>query len=173
MREKEAKLLYEMNKRASITVITPCGETESFEVEKVVIQGTIYGPQLCCSSTSKIDEIGETRPETFISKELSIGTLVYVDDIGSGGFKTTIEEAGRNLREMERKKGFSFNTDKTKNMVVKTGKEQVEEVEIEVQMEKIEKVEKYKYLGNWMGENQKLTSQIKEKEKEAVIHRSK
>ena len=37
-------------------------------------------------------------------------------------------------------------------MVIRTGKERIEEVDIEVEKGKIGKAEEYSYLGNWINE---------------------
>ena len=47
-----------------------------------------------------MDEIGEKRPETFITPDTSIGALVYVDDIAMAGSVSTSGNRG-NLREKE------------------------------------------------------------------------
>ena len=52
MRERKAVMLYNMNEKARIMVETPCGNTETFETERIVKQGTIFGSQLSCSSTA-------------------------------------------------------------------------------------------------------------------------
>lgn len=44
MREKEIKLIYEMNKEARIVVDTPAGLTKEVRVEKIVKQETVFGP---------------------------------------------------------------------------------------------------------------------------------
>ena len=74
------------------------------------------------------------------------------------------EESGKNLQQIENKKGIRFNTDKTNYMIVKTGKEKIREPEIVVERGSV----KYNYLGNWIGEDGKSTMQIEEKEKEAT-----
>ena len=53
MREKEAAVVYRMNKMARPRVGTPYGETEEIVADRIVKQGTVYGPQLCCSSTER------------------------------------------------------------------------------------------------------------------------
>ena len=50
-------------------------------------------------------------------------------------------------------------------MVIKTGKKEIEGIEIEVKKGKIRKVEKYKYLGNWLGEQGNVKEQINELER--------
>ena len=76
-----------MNQRANIKVITPFGETEEIKVEKIVKQGTVFGPLLCCGNTSRINTIGDVMPATFVTKDTAVGALVYVDDIGMAGSK--------------------------------------------------------------------------------------
>ena len=46
-----------MNRRAIIKIDTPVGETESKEVEKIVKQGTVFGPQLCCMNSARIKDM--------------------------------------------------------------------------------------------------------------------
>jgi hypothetical protein len=60
IREREITTLKAMNKKATIIVETPSGNKNEFEVHNIVKQGTIYGPQLCCVSTTQINEIKET-----------------------------------------------------------------------------------------------------------------
>ena len=78
MREREAAIVYKMNERAAITIKTPYGETEEIIADRIVKQGTVYGTQLCCCSTERVNEIGEKRPQTMISQNMAIEALVYV-----------------------------------------------------------------------------------------------
>ena len=54
---EEVMLLHEIDKIIEIQILTPCGE-EVIRINKVVKQGTIFGPILCCSNTAKIDGMG-------------------------------------------------------------------------------------------------------------------
>ena len=49
----DTKLLYEMNKKAEIIVDTTVGQTESINIKEIVKQGSIFGPVMCCTTTSK------------------------------------------------------------------------------------------------------------------------
>ena len=49
--------LYEMNKTSNIAVDTPVGKTSSITVQEAVKQGTIFGPIMCCASTSNFSII--------------------------------------------------------------------------------------------------------------------
>ena len=70
---------------------------------------------------------------------------------------------------MEKEKGFRFNTDKTKYLIIKMGMEKIKEPEMEVEMGTIKRTCKYKFLGNWIGEDGKAAAQIEEKEKEIKV----
>ena len=66
-----------MNKKATVTVQTPCGETSSFDTEPIVKAGTVSGPILCSSSTG---EYGEENVGVCIGTVV-IPSLLYVDDL--------------------------------------------------------------------------------------------
>ena len=52
------KVLYEMNKETDVIIKTPVGKIENIQV-KVVKQGIIFGPIMCCAETSTVNSIGE------------------------------------------------------------------------------------------------------------------
>ena len=129
-------------------------------------QGTIFGPLLCCGNTSQITKIGEDA-RTVISPHMSIAPLTYVDDIAAAGSSAIVKAVGKKLVKMEEEKKYTFNTDKTNYMVVKTGKknEKEQELDMKVKRGKIERVKRYKILGNWMSESGKVNEQIAEIER--------
>ena len=159
MREREIHVLLEMNKTARMKISTPYGKTEEIHLEKIVKQGTVYGPQLCCASTDKINSVGTAHP-VVVSPGVEIKNLIYVDDIAAVGNKEMVEEAGKNLKIMEDQKGFVFNTEKTNYINIRTGREKEEEVIINVTKGRIEKKEEYKYLGNWITTNGTVEKQL-------------
>ena len=56
----DMKILYKMNKKkAKIIVDTTVGQTESISIKEIVKQGSIFGPIMCCATTSKVNNIGE------------------------------------------------------------------------------------------------------------------
>ena len=68
--------LYEINKTSNIVVDTPVGKTSSITVEEVVKQGTIFGPIMCCASTSRVNEIQEAVKYEY--GKVEIGMLVFM-----------------------------------------------------------------------------------------------
>ena len=57
-KEKEITYIYNLNKKSRVVVDTPAGLTEEIELGEIVKQGTVLGPQLCCTSTQKINQMG-------------------------------------------------------------------------------------------------------------------
>ena len=56
----DIKILYEVNKKAEIIVDTTVGQTENISIKETVKQGSIFGPIMCCATTSRVNNIGET-----------------------------------------------------------------------------------------------------------------
>ena len=96
--------------------------------------------------------------------------MVFVDDIMAGGGTDTVEEAGKNLKEMERKKGYTFNVGegKTQYLTIRNGKKPEEEPEIELTNGKVMKTEEYKFLGNWIDSKGTVERQLDEVERRTI-----
>ena len=119
------KILYEMNKETDIIVRTPVGNTDNIQVKEVVKQGTIFGPIMCCAETSTVNSIGEEVKYSY--GKINIGMPVFMDDIATAGKAEHIKKGIKNCARMEKEKKMSFGLKKTKYMIVKTGREKVEE----------------------------------------------
>ena len=76
--EKEyLQLIYNLNKKAGVTVQTPLGPTSVFNTDPIVKQGTVLGPCLCSSSTG---EYCGVNPGVSVGSTI-ISSLLYVDDV--------------------------------------------------------------------------------------------
>ena len=76
--EKEyLQLIYNLNKRAVVTVQTPFGPSPTFETDPIVKQGTVLGPCMCSSSTG---EYCGRNPGVCVGTTV-ISSLLYVDDV--------------------------------------------------------------------------------------------
>ena len=118
---QEAKLLYQLNKKAIIIVQTPVGETRQIEVQEISKQGTLYGPILCDVNTDKVNNIG-TKNITTIGPGIQCEASIYVDDIEqAGSHAKIIERTATNCVAMEDMRKFTFNNEveKTAFMVIK------------------------------------------------------
>ena len=169
---QEAKLVYELNKKARITVKTPVGKTNPIEVEEITKQGTLYGPILCDINTDKVNSIG-TKNISTIGPNIKCEASVYVDDIEQAGSHiNTIEGTARNCATMEDVRKFTFNngTDKTAFMINNPKKESknIQELRNRVKRGEIKRTNEYKYLGEWYNEKGNHEKSIKAREGKAM-----
>ena len=76
-------LLYKLNKNNSISVKTPYGLTERFNVENIIMQGTVFGPIACTASISKLGDIAYNngKPLLMYKDSVFVPPLGMIDDI--------------------------------------------------------------------------------------------
>ena len=155
----DIKILYEMNKNAEVIVDTTVGQTESISIKEIVKQGSIFGPIMCCATTSRVNNIGETVQYSY--GKVDIGMSIYMDDIAAAGGIAEIRKGIRNCAKMEKEKKMRYGLKKTKYMMVKTGKEREEIVQENVKSGEVCKTETYHYLGITINEEGNLEEHIK------------
>ena len=153
------KILYEMSKETDTIIRTPVGNTDNIQVKEVVKQGTIFGPIMCCAETFTVDRIGEEVKYRY--GEINIGMPVFMDDIATAGKTEHIKKGINNCARMEKKKKISFGLEKTKYMIVKTGREE-EDINETVKAGRIQRIDKCKYLGMTISTDGQLAEHIKE-----------
>ena len=162
----DATMVYKMNSEANATISCPAGETRTIHLNKVVRQGTVYGPQLCSSSTESINSIAE-RIVTHYGPQLQIEALIYVDDIASAGDHQCDKKTIKACRRMEIEKKFTFNLNKSATLIVKTGnkEEKIQQISAQVKRGAFPEVKQYKYLGTIISEDGSFKASLQEMEK--------
>ena len=133
--------LYEINKTSNIVVDTPVGKTSSITVEEVMKQGTIFGPIMCCASTSRVNAIQEAM--IYHYGKVEIGMLVFMDDIEAVGIADNIRKGIQNCRRMGIEKKMIYVLKKTKHIVINTGKEPEEVIEERVKEGMVQEADIY------------------------------
>ena len=118
------KILYEMNKKAEKIVDTTVSKAESISMKEIVKQGSIFGLRICCATTSRVNNIGETLQYSY--GKVDIGMPVYIDDIAAAGGIAESRKGIRNCTKMKNEKKMRYGLEKTKYTMVKTGKEREE-----------------------------------------------
>ena len=159
-KHNDLKILYKMNQRSKVTINTPFGETGNIEIEELVKQGTAYGRVICCTTTAGVNDIGEKVCCKYGDTEL--GMTVFMDDISAVGDTEEIRKGIRNCRKMETLEKFEYGLKKTKIMIVRTGKSEVEQIQVRVQQGTVLKKDKYKYLGMVVNTEGNLKDHIQE-----------
>ena len=137
--------LYQINKTSNIVVDKTVGKTSSITVEELVKQGTIFGTMMCCASTSRVNEIQEAVKYQYGKVEIDMSVLM--DGIASVETANNIRKAIQNYGRMEIEKKMIYGLNKTKYMVIKTGKGQEEVIEERVKEGIVQETDIYKYLG--------------------------
>ena len=72
--------------------------------------------------------------------------LIFMDDILAVGDAEKIRKGIRNCRKIETLKKFEYGLKKTKLMIVRTGKYEVEQIQKRLQQGTVLETDKYKYL---------------------------
>ena len=151
---RDCCMIKRLNERAYVVVKTPVGDTESFILEDIVRQGSVYGPQICISSMDKINLLGKDLV-THYGPYLPIRAVIFVDDVsGVGGVKVA-NNLIYNCSIMEDRKKMTFNNknEKTEYMVIgENEEEEIQAVTSKVKKGGIERVPEHKLIGTWFDE---------------------
>ena len=102
-----------INKTLNIVVDTQVGKTSSITVEEVVKKGIIFGPIMCCASTSKVNTIQEALKYQY--GEVEIGMPVFMDDIAVVGTADNIGKRIPSCRRMKIEKKIIHGLQETKD----------------------------------------------------------
>ena len=94
---------------------------------------------MCCATTARVNVVKY--------RDTEIGMPVFMDDISAVGDAEEIRKGIRYCRKMETLKKFAYGLKKTKIMIVRTGKEEVEQIQERLQQGTVLETEKYQYLG--------------------------
>ena len=157
MDENDAWMIFKLNQNTQAKVRTPIGETKTFMITEVVKQGTVCGPLLCCASSAKVNDIGESLIVKY-GDEVEIGMPVFMDDIMGGVSDDDVRKAIRKLRLMEIQKKTTFGLKKTAILVIGNGNQ--EEIHEQVQSGRISTVTKKDYMGIMMNKKGDLEDHI-------------
>ena len=87
----------------------------------------MFGPIMCCASTSRVNAIQETVRYQYGIVEIDMP--VFMEDIAAVGTTDDIRKGIQNCRRMEIEKKMMHGLKKTKHMAINTGKELEELIE--------------------------------------------
>lgn len=162
-------LLYEMNRKSSISIKTPMGMTGRKSMEKIVMQGSKFGSLLCSNSTDKIGkESLKDEENVFKYKEcLPIPILEMVDDlltISECGSKSVIMNSKVNTHIEMKKLTFS----ETKCHHIHVGRASNCCPNLKVHGVKMSEVDYDDYLGDVITNDFKMTRNITKRNSKSV-----
>ena len=151
---RDCYMIKRLNEMAKIVVRTPVGNTRPFELEDIVRQGSVYGPQICISSMARVNMMGKDVVTPY-GPSFEVRAVSFVDDVSSAGGGTVADNLIHNCNMMEGRKKMTFNNknSKTEYMVIGKFKEEPYTVTSLVKKGKVQRVETHKALGTWFDES--------------------
>lgn len=145
IRDQMLSLISSMNEECEVVVQSPCGRTEPFQINRIVKQGTVIGPQLCKVSTA---EYGGDTPGYQLGS-VNIKPPIFVDDIlNILGNIADMSEAHRKAVLFSLRKRINFGVLKCIVMIVNAKKSSVPPV-LEIDGHVLAQEEKAKYVGDF------------------------
>ena len=145
IRDQMLSLILSMNEECQIVVQSPCGKTEPFEIDRIVKQGTVLGPQLCKVSTA---EYGGDTPGYQLGS-VNIKPPIFVDDIlNILGNIADMSDAHRKAVLFALRKRINFGVLKCIIMIINAKKSSVPPV-LEIDGHILAEEEKAKYVGDF------------------------
>ena len=129
MKDNNLVTLYEANKKVKVAVKTPHGLTERKEIEKIILQGDVFGPIQCSMSVDTFGKecLAEGKHLYSYKGEVDVPPLAMVDDlliVTECGFKSAMANSFINCKTNLKK--LQFGIDKCHKMHV--GKKRIEEI---------------------------------------------
>ena len=115
---------------------------------------------MCCVTIAKVNDVGEKVDYKY--GEVEIGMSIYMDDISVAAGPEEVKKGIKKCTRMEVEKKMKYGLNKTKYMVVKTGKEKEEDISEQVKAGNILRTKKYKYLRTTINEEGNLKRHIVE-----------
>ena len=149
---RDAVIVKKINEKATIMIHTPAGESDEITVHNIVKQGTVYGPQLCCSSMSKVNTSGKEITTNY-GPTLIIRATQFVDDVSNAGSVRSTNNTIHNCRRLEdsKKMTFSNTNGKTEYTIVNPTKHDPP-VTSKVKKGQVLRTKEHKSLGMWIDE---------------------
>ena len=162
-------LLAKLDEKATVKVKTPCGETEMFELNKLIIQGGVFSPIKC---TVQIDTLGKDclKYNECLYKyknTVSVPPLALIDDVVAvtkSGIDTIEMNAKINMKESKK---LRLSADKCKHIHIARNKSE-SFIDLKVHEEKMKKSESCSYLGDVLSSDGSLDLTIEERRQKGV-----
>ena len=102
-------LIYALNMKSNITVLTPYGQTEEFSVKDIVKQGTCNGPILCSTSTGQYCTDKYSKFSGVFVGTQKVKPATFVDDlIDPNRTVSDIIESNENAKHFEKIKRLTL-----------------------------------------------------------------
>ena len=159
-------LLSELDKKCKVVVKTPCGDTKSFNLRNVIMQGSVFGSLKCCI---QIDSLGrdclseEEGSCLYKYKNIDIMSLSFIDDIlGISLCSSDSIVLNATINAKIESKKMRFSDEKCSKMHV-SKKQTVCCSNLKVHNSEMKNVTKIKYLGDILNQSGNINDTINDR----------
>ena len=112
-------LIYALNMKSNITVLTLYGPTEEFSVKDIVKQATSNGPILCSTSPEQYCTDKYSKSSGVFIGTRKVKPAAFVDDlIDPNRTVSDVIESNENAKHFEKIKRLTFKSDKCKSLYI-------------------------------------------------------
>ena len=163
-------LIHKMNEKSTVTVKTPLGRTDSFEIPYICKQGTVLIPPMCSASVAECCD--EQRKGGASIGALTVRSLAFMDDLlGMNETIRDVHTSHENVTFFSKKKKAPLNEDKCICMVINSKSPHPHPI-LAIKKKIMKIVEESKSLGdvfNSKGNNKSLLRDRKNKATRCLI----
>ena len=164
-------LIATLDEKCSVRVKTPCGSTDRFELQKLVMQGSVFGPIKC---SVQIDTLGresliENSGLYLYKKKVNVMALSMVDDVCSVNEcnSASVEANAMINMKMEQKK-LRLSKKKCSQIHIGKNNEQFCNTALKVHDDAMEKKTTAPYLGDILSSDGSLDATIEDRRQKGV-----
>ena len=163
-------MIYKLNEKSTITLKTPLGNTEEFDVPYICKQGTVLIPPMCSASVAECCDEQKRGGATIGS--LTLRSLAFMDDlIGMNTVTKDVRDSHDCVTFYSKKKKAPLNEDKCIGMIINSKPPHPHPV-LTINNKVMSIVEEAKYLGdmfNSKGDNEALLEDRKKKATRCLV----
>ena len=164
-------LIATLDEKCSVRVKTPCGSTDRFELQKLVMQGSVFGPIKC---SVQIDTLGresliENSGLYLYKKKVNVMALSMVDDVCSVNEcnSASLEANAMINMKMEHKK-LRLSKKKCSQIHIGKNNEKFCNTALKVHDDAMEKKTTAPYLGDILSSDGSLDATIEDRRQKGV-----
>jgi len=146
---KMYRLIFLLNNRTRITVKTPYGNTEEYDIGELVRQGSVLGAVISANSLQTVTKDAEYGQMETTMGDLLLYPLCFLDDIAA--VSNSLLQARKNQTVIEvyqDRKRLQLHPEKSQYLINKEKHNKDEEIIINGQ--KMKRTGEYRYLGEYI-----------------------
>ena len=163
---KMYRLIFLLNNRTRITVKTPYGNTEEYEIGELVRQGSVLGAVISANSLETVIKDAEYGHTETTMGDLLLYPLCFLDDIAA--VSNSLLQARKNQTVIEvyqDRKRLQLHPEKSQYLIKE--KHNKDEEEIIINDQKMKRTGEYRYLGEYITDKRVETTTVDKRIKEA------